>query len=89
MSRIKCPCCGYYVYENEDDAFCNICEICFWQFDDVAHDHPDIIIGPNHVSLNEARLNFQKYGICELKYKNGVHLREPYDYELPEKNAGM
>ena len=38
-----------------EDGLYEICDICNWQNDDCALDHPDIVGGPNKMSLNEAR----------------------------------
>lgn len=84
MRRVQCPCCGYYPFESFSRAENSICKICFWQYDSVAHDEPDIVIGPNNVSLNEAKENFIKYGVSEIEFKDGV--REPLEIELPENN---
>lgn len=83
MIKIKCPCCGYFtqLVEQKDEPLFEICEVCFWQYDATAHDHPEISIGVNHISLNEARKNYQKYGICKKESKHLV--RQPLEEELP------
>jgi len=48
-----CPCCEYNSIGYGEDGFCDICTICFWEN------------GPasaNHMSLVEARKNFQELG---------------------------
>lgn len=57
MNRIKCPRCGYYtqLVEREDEPLFEICEVCLWQYDAVAHDKPDTMLGANSVTLNQAR----------------------------------
>jgi len=86
MIRVKCPCCGYFtqLVEVEDEPLFEICEVCFWQFDAVAHDKPDQIIGANHITLNNARENFKKYGVCKPEFKNMV--RMPLPEELSNDN---
>ena len=49
----KCAVCGHPV-----DAF-DICEICGWQDDDVLVHCPDTLMGPNDMTLNEARKAYQ------------------------------
>jgi hypothetical protein len=85
--RKVCPCCGYYTAEVEDyDDICfEICPVCFWQYDAALHDKPDMIAA-SHVSLNEARKNYKRYGACKEKFKNDV--RPPFPEELPENNSG-
>ena len=64
----KCPCCGFYTIENDEEIITDICEVCFWKFDMVAQKHPEKSIGPNKISLNEARDNYKKYGACKKEY---------------------
>lgn len=62
MKRKICPCCGYYTVESDDEVIVDICDVCFWQYDVVAHENPDISIGANHISLTEARKNYKLLG---------------------------
>lgn len=69
MNRIKCPCCGYYtqLVEREDEPLFEICEVCLWQYDAVAHDKPDTMLGANSVTLNQARENYKMFGVSERR----------------------
>jgi len=84
MKRRPCPCCGYFTVESDDEVNVDICEVCFWQYDEVGHDHPDINIGPNHVSLNDAKKNYRNFGACERRVIKFV--RKPLAEELPANN---
>ncbi|MFF2910549.1 CPCC family cysteine-rich protein [Paenibacillus sp. NPDC057934] len=84
MKRLKCPCCEYFTVESDDEAIVDICEVCFWQYDIVAHKFPERNIGANHVSLSEARENFKKYGACKKEFKHLV--RETLKEEHPKNN---
>ncbi len=84
MPRFKCPCCGNYSFEGEDDAFFSYCDICAYCYDPVCVDWPDRFKGPNNVTLNQARLNYISYGVCDEAKQRFA--RKPYDYELPENN---
>ena len=84
MPRFKCPCCGNYSFEDEEAALNGLCKICFFQNDEVCADYPDKAMGPNKVSLNQAKLNYQRFGVSEKRFANCV--RKPYDFELPENN---
>jgi hypothetical protein len=53
-----CRCCGYRTL-GERGCY-SICRVCFWE-DDLIED-PDAISGPNHMSLREARRNFEAIG---------------------------
>lgn len=41
MKRMICPCCGYFTVESDDEIIIDICDVCFWQYDFVAHNYPD------------------------------------------------
>lgn len=57
-----------------------ICDVCFWQYDEVAQNMPNRIIGPNKVSLNTAKRNYKLYGAIEKHLMNMV--RPPYEDEI-------
>ena len=40
----RCPCCGYLTIDDSDNVITDICEVCFWQYDEVAQNVPDVII---------------------------------------------
>lgn len=72
---IRCPCCGYLTIEDDYvEVIVDICPVCFWQYDETAHERPDDIIGPNNVSLNKAKENFKAIGACEQKFLSNVRL---------------
>ncbi|MDT2660324.1 CPCC family cysteine-rich protein [Enterococcus hulanensis] len=80
--RYKCDCCGYYTLLEESDE---ICPVCGWQEDNVQRRYPDSTGGANYeISLNEAKKNYEKLGVFNLKYINDV--RKPLTEELPENN---
>ena len=84
--NVQCPCCGNYTicYDPEMEIIVDICEVCFWQYDWVSHAKPTISIGPNKVSLNQAKKNYKKFGACEERHIGNVRL--PLPEELPENN---
>ena len=55
---IKCPVCGKYEFEKEDDF--DICPICSWENDGVQMVDPDYGGGANKMSLNQAREAWKK-----------------------------
>ena len=77
----KCSCCGYYTLRDESD---DICQVCAWQEDIVQKEDPDFIGGPNEVSLNQARKNYNLFGASDKKFVDKV--RKPLLKELPENN---
>lgn len=80
MKKIKCPCCGYFTIDDEDEVIVDICPVCFWQYDWIAQKYPDRVIGPNHVSLNDAIQNYRRFGACEEV--SIPYVRLPYQDEL-------
>lgn len=83
MKRVMCPCCKNYTIESDDEVIVEICEVCFWQYDIIAHERPDSIIGANGISLNEARNNYLQYGICKKEFVDQGLVRKPFIEELP------
>jgi len=79
--RYKCSCCGNYTLKDEND---DICKVCYWQEDIVQKAEPDYIGGPNKISLNQARNNYSKFGVCDKEFVTKI--RKPFKYELPENN---
>jgi hypothetical protein len=55
---MSCPCCRYRSLR-ERGAY-EICRVCFWE-DDGSNDL-DRFSGPNHMTLREARANFDRLG---------------------------
>lgn len=76
----RCPCCGYLTIDDCCAVITDVCEVCFWQYDEGAQDKPDKIIGPNKVSLNTAKNNYKLLGAIEERFINMV--RMPYEDEL-------
>lgn len=69
--KYKCPCCGYYTYNEKPNGQCDICPVCYWKDDPFQSEDPDKESGANGVSLNQARENFKKFGACQenmIKY---------------------
>ena len=80
---------GYYTLQNtfitdKDEPLFDICEVCYWQYDPVAHEKPDTIIGANSVSLNQAKINYKEYGASNLRFIS--YVRKPHWEESPENN---
>ena len=58
QQMIKCPVCSRYEFEADNDF--DVCDVCGWENDGVQFDDPDYRGGANRVSLNEARVKWQK-----------------------------
>ena len=49
--KYKCPCCGYYTFDNKPDGSYDICKVCFWEADLIQLEDPTYEGGANKVSL--------------------------------------
>ena len=51
MRKYKCPCCGYFTFEDKPNGNYDICPVCFWEDDPIAYDEPNKEFCCNGVSL--------------------------------------
>jgi hypothetical protein len=58
-----------------------ICPVCYWEDDLEQFENTEKTGGANKVSLNQARLNFKKFGACTESMK--IHVRPPRPEEIP------
>jgi len=80
MMKYRCPCCGFYTFDERPDGSYDICPVCFWE-DDLAQLNDEYYAGgANKVSLVQGRKNFLKFGACEKEMKQ--YVRNPLDDEL-------
>jgi len=82
--KLRCPCCGYYTILCDGEIVTEICEVCLWQYDEVAHAHPERNIGANKISLNEAKENFTQFGVSKKQYIGQAIARLPRENEIGE-----
>ena len=80
MKKYKCHCCGFYTFDKKPMGNYDICPVCFWEDDSFQSQNPDEEAGANHVSLNQARENYKKFGACEQDMIK--HVRPPKKDEL-------
>lgn len=73
--KFFCKCCGYNSLSEFPNGTYEICEICFWEDNLYQTENPNEKGGPNRVSLNEAKKNFEEFGVCELEMK--LNVRKP------------
>ncbi len=78
----QCPCCGYYTIDDKNEVITDICDVCFWEYDEVTQRFPDRCIGPNDISLNEARNNYKRYGAAKKEYADKKLVRRPRKEEI-------
>ena len=88
MIIIQCPCCDYYTISMDEtqDIIIDFCEVCGWQYDVAGILKPDRAIGPNRISLNEARENYRLYQASEKRLVGTKWIRNPLPEEFPENN---
>ena len=84
MMKYACPCCGNYTYSQPIGGTYDICPVCFWEDDGFQLNHPDYGGGANTPSLNQARVNYKKFGACEERVLE--YVRKPKKNELPQNN---
>ncbi len=82
ISGYPCPCCGFLTLSEDRYGSYEICPICYWEDDNVQFDDPDYQGGANTESLNEAKLNYKKFGATSLRFINQV--RKPLQDEIPK-----
>ena len=58
----QCPVCDYFSLPKR--AQYEICQVCFWEDTGQDVDQLDVVSGPNHMTLREARTNFREIGAC-------------------------
>lgn len=78
--KYKCPCCGYYTFEERAGESYDICPVCFWEDDPVQLNNPTLEGGANKVSLLQAQKNFKEFGACQPEAVSSV--RSPKKDEL-------
>ena len=61
-----CPCCSYNTLDSRGEY--DICPLCHWE-DDGTNDL-NVYVGPNHKTLNEARMKFKKIKKLLFDIKN-------------------
>ena len=80
-ARYRCSCCGFFTLPDPSPGSLEICSVCFWQDDMVGFTEPCTAVGPNKVSLQEARTNFERFGATERRLV--AYAREALPEEFP------
>jgi hypothetical protein len=81
----QCPCCDYFTLVNRG-AY-EVCPVCYWEDDgsDLATlDEPS---GANHITLREARGNFERLGAADAAAVGLVATRAERDGLRREQRA--
>jgi Cysteine-rich CPCC len=78
----NCQVCSNRTISNKG-AF-EICPVCYWEDEGEIKNPSKPTGGPNNdLSLEQARLNFKKYGAVSEEFKEKV--RPPHSDELPQR----
>jgi len=81
-SKYPCPCCGYMVFEDCPGSY-DICPICYWE-DDLTQLRFQRTTGANRVSLVEGQRNYDRDGVCELRFRSHVRVATASDVRDPD-----
>lgn len=79
IHKYECPCCFCYTLSEPPPGTFEICEVCYWEDDDIQYNDPNCSFGANQESLNQARENYRKFGASSKKFSSLV--RTPLDDE--------
>lgn len=72
--KFTCPCCGYKTLSEFPGSY-EVCEICFWEDDQIQILDPWYEGGANVLCLRQAQINFTQFGACESSAV--PHVRKP------------
>jgi len=79
IKKSACDCCGFLTLGRKN--IYEVCHVCYWEDDPAHSQNPKEVGGSNHISLEQARANFIKFGACEEKYAKAVS--KPSPEEIP------
>jgi hypothetical protein len=79
-TRFPCPCCNLLTLPEAPPGSFFVCPVCGWEDDNVQFKLPDLAVGANHVSLNQARINFRQLGYAEERARYLVRRPLPEEY---------
>jgi hypothetical protein len=78
----SCLCCGYLTLGEQPPGTFEICPVCKWEDDNVQAADPTLAGGANRMSLDQARLNFARFGAVSEEV--ALRVRKPLPEEIPE-----
>ena len=85
IGKYKCPCCGFYTFDEKLNGNYDICPVCFWEDDPIQLEDNEYEGGANRVSLIQARHNFLLFGACDLLVVFPISNLPPFcsEFNLP------
>ena len=79
-----CPCCGYLTLPEGPPGSYEVCPVCRWMDDPIQFADPEYVSDTNHISLREARENFEQFGAASEAVLDDT--RGPTDGERRDPN---
>ena len=79
--KYACPCCEYLTLSEDPPGTFEICPVCYWEDDGSENEMPtsECAGGPNDVSVDQARSNYQKFGACSKAFLSKVRKPKPWE----------
>lgn len=76
----RCPICNCLTLSAEEKSY-DICPVCYWEDDGSENEMPtsECAGGPNDVSVDQARSNYQKFGACSEAFLSKVRKPKPWE----------
>lgn len=75
--RYRCPCCDYLTLTSAPTGTHQTCPVCRWEDDAQQYEYIDQDGGANSFSLRQARENFERYGVSDLRSVENVRSPKP------------
>jgi hypothetical protein len=79
-ARYPCPCCGFLTLSSVPPGSYEVCEVCYWEDDQVQFRDPEYQGGANAQSLREAKESFQRIGAIDEGSLGFVRKPRPEEY---------
>jgi len=101
QKKFQCKCCGNKTLSEFPNGTFEICEICFWEDDNVQSNDPNFEGGANEISLNASKENYKNFGVSNTKFLNNkienkdfypgmkVKLDDEYGIVTNEKSSNL
>ena len=76
----RCPICNCLTLSAEEKSH-DICPVCYWEDDRTENEMPtsESAGGPNGISVDEARRNYQKFEACGKEFLPNVRKPKPWE----------
>ena len=82
LKLCACPCCGYKTLLGKCEYL--ICEVCYWEDDGSSLGNANKYSSPNRMTLNNARTNFEKFGVIAIEFLKCAEEDRMFRFEKPQ-----